>query len=197
MSKVLFFDTETLDIKPTSVILSAGLVCFDSGEDYTFDDLVDLGVNLKFDVRTQKAAGRTISKDTVAWWRKQGPNAQKVILPSDMDIRYDDMCYAIDSYVNEAGFNRKNGLAYCRGPDFDFSLMKDLYWQQEKDIFAFFNCVRDVRTVLAVMLGNKLKLFEKSFEVPKNFVPHNSLHDCCVDVLKIQKAIQYFETGEM
>lgn len=72
-------DIETLDTRPSAVVLSIGVVLFNRrNADVPFKEL-----NLKFGKREfrdeQIMMGRTISKDTAQWWRGQDPEAKSCL----------------------------------------------------------------------------------------------------------------------
>lgn len=63
-NKYMMCDLETLDTTPHGVILSAGLLVFDL-EGNTYQEYYQ-----EYDVLDQLSQGRTVSPETVAWWRK-------------------------------------------------------------------------------------------------------------------------------
>lgn len=69
----LMLDLETLDNKPSSVILSIGAVAFDPETDAVNTDLT-FHKFLRLD--EQLARGRTVSESTVLWWLDQDDTAR-------------------------------------------------------------------------------------------------------------------------
>ncbi len=66
-------DFETLDTKPSSHLLSAGLTVFDLHQQTTLRKLAEQSLHLVFDERGQDL--RTKSHDTIAWWKEQDEQA--------------------------------------------------------------------------------------------------------------------------
>jgi hypothetical protein len=71
----VMFDLETLDTKPSAVVLSLGAVKFDPRQKGLDPDAERLSLRLEID--PQSAMGRTISDDTIAWWATQSKEAQE------------------------------------------------------------------------------------------------------------------------
>lgn len=65
-------DLETLDNRPTSVILSIGAVLFDR-------DTGELGTRVYYEINLDDAmAAGTVSGSTLSWWMQQGDKARRV-----------------------------------------------------------------------------------------------------------------------
>lgn len=60
----LMIDFETLDTKPTAVVLSLGVVLFNKHN-------ILASAKFDFEIAGQMANGRTISPDTIMWWLNQ------------------------------------------------------------------------------------------------------------------------------
>lgn len=195
----VFFDMETMSTKPNAVVLSLGLLAVDSKSDpdeMDFDDLVNDGIELKFDARSQVANGRHVEKDTMEWWKTQGEEAKRVLKPQPTDIPFSEIIESINNFFEEKNLNMKRTKFYCRGPDFDFSILKDLYWQANAEIPIKYWNVRDTRTVIDTLLGSDAKFVYK-MDNPPSFIHHNALHDCAMDVLRIRRAQLYLLNGKI
>jgi len=188
---VVIFDFETLHTVPETVVLSLGMIVVDSQKDYTFQELIDSGMHIKIDVKSQVKLGRKIGSDTLAWWKKQGKSASYIIDPSNDDIDITDMIPAMRKFLKDNGYDYHNHLVYSRGSHFDFPILDDIarsLW--EKNPLNHWN-VRDIRTVIDTMLGTtrgKIDLKDH-----KDFVAHNALHDSAMDFLRIRKCIEMIE----
>ena len=76
----LMCDFETLDLLPSAVVLSIGVVEFFPDRwtpQSTEEDLVGEKFYSTFDIQSQIDQGRTISADTLCWWMNQGSEAKK------------------------------------------------------------------------------------------------------------------------
>jgi len=73
------FDLETLDTKPTAVILSLGAVKFDPKTQSVPDQLPKL--LLKFDIDAQNDLGRTTSEDTIMVGQATCPHTRRSVWP--------------------------------------------------------------------------------------------------------------------
>src|SRR4051812_25387336 len=69
----VMIDTETLDTKPTAVILSIGACRFNEL------DIDSNGFYRAITIESNMDEGRTISASTLRWWMKQEPAAQAVM----------------------------------------------------------------------------------------------------------------------
>ncbi|MCA9367021.1 3'-5' exoribonuclease [Candidatus Kaiserbacteria bacterium] len=179
----LVFDLETLDTRPTGVILSLGVVMFDITQTNTFEELVSQGMNIYLDQQQQKEAGRTVSQDTLNWWDQQGAAAQECLNnPHQLD------CKKLHIYMNAlyTALNfqpdRKNTRWFSRGA-FDANFIEDFchtfgltppykYWAW-----------RDSRSYLdGAGIGTRNEKMAK----PEGFIQHNSHHDSAFEAMMLQ-----------
>lgn len=179
----LVFDLETLDTSPTGIILSMGVVMFDITQLNTFDELVSQGMNIYFDQKQQEKAGRTVSKDTLNWWEKQGKEAAECLNnPHQLD------CRKLHKYMNalyEAlNFqpDRKANRWFSRG-HFDASFIENFCKTFEIDPpykYWTWRCARSYLDGLGIGTRNE------KMEKPANMVPHNSHHDAAFEAMMLQ-----------
>ena len=96
----VIFDFESLGLSENSVLLSLGVVVFDTSDFYiqsdgvetTFNKLLKKGLYIKMDVKDQiEKYGRTIDKSTLMWWTEQGEDAQKVLKKTENDVKLSEM----------------------------------------------------------------------------------------------------------
>lgn len=204
MAKGIVFDLEALDNKPTSVVLDLAAVVFDTDDNNSFRDIIadsNRTFHVKFDVRGQIKSGRSVGKQTVAWWANQGEEARAILKPSVRDVSLTDGMARFREFCEWHGINKSNGQAYCRGQSFDFAIIADivdkLEWEIGYSMFpvAFWN-QNDIRTALRWVMAapdlRKLPIKRGAFE---GFVAHNSVHDCAKDVILLQTALRY-ATGQ-
>jgi hypothetical protein len=208
MYKAILFDWETLGNKPTSVVLDLAAVVFNLDGDDVFEDLIvdpDRTFRAKFDVTEQLSIWkRTTDKSTIAWWKQQGEDAQKVLKPdSRLDVSLEEGMTKFKDFANRHKItNSKETLGYVRGQSFDFPILANVVQSIWPDFdytmfpVAFWN-QRDTRTALAhdlcTPMNTKCPLPEGIF---KEFVAHNSIHDCARDVISLQRAWKY-KLGEI
>lgn len=189
-------DFETLGQTDDAVLLSVGVLIIDpeildpENPQKTFDDLVESGLYVKIDATNQvKKYNRRVSKETVDWWSKQGPEAKAVLARSVDDVDLINVAGLIESYLKANNFN---GHLWSRG-------MIDGRWLQ-----SMCSCTntdvpsapwwthRDVRTCIDVLCGTTRGYLPKSHSFgPNGFIAHNPVHDCARDVIQMMIAYGY------
>lgn len=193
----ILFDFETVDVRPTAIVLDLAAVVFHESEVDSFKDLINSPERMfrvKFDVRTQK--GRTVDQSTLEWWAKQSDDAREVFNPSSIDVSIQEGIIAFRDFCKRSGVDPKNSLAYVRGASFDFSIlaniMRTVFNATEDDFPVKFWLQRDVRTAISfAMLDPHLRKLPVPKGLFEGFVMHNSVHDCCKDVILLQHALGY------
>src|SRR5471030_282667 len=93
MNNVITIDTETLDIKPSAVVLSIGGFAFDvTNYAETQSSILAITCDQKFsgysvnafyglvDTFDQLMMGRSVSRETQQWWRSQGEGAHEALI---------------------------------------------------------------------------------------------------------------------
>jgi DNA polymerase III epsilon subunit-like protein len=158
-------DLETYATTPDAVILSIGAV--DSKYGIQFYKEVSLN--------SQKYV-RYIEPKTVEWWTQQTIPAPVNGTTSIVDVLDD-----FNRYINGFG---QDVLLWCKGTDFDITILYHAMRQYNIVPAWKYNAVRDLRTLI--------KMFP---EVPKptNFQPHNALEDAICQMTHL-KNIQYHIT---
>lgn len=162
MKPAVMIDIETFDTAATAVILSIGAVRMDMESlsvihDQTF--YVECDSN---------QPSRTRSNDTLKWWLQQGgcPCLGTVQLPQ-----------ALKSLTN---WVLEGVEIWCKGTDFDTTILAHAYKQHSLEVPWKYNSVRDCRTIF--------KTFPSPIAYPSN--NHNALEDAknqaaqLVDILK-------------
>ena len=115
----IMVDFETLDTKPTAVVLSVGMVMFDENKirGYRY---------FKFDVQTQLDAGRTVSAKTLAWWTNQSEKAREVLSPHVTDITLVTFNDQLTTWLLERGIRTEDAHVWGNGNDFDIPILNSI-----------------------------------------------------------------------
>ena len=117
----VMLDLETLDTKPTAVVLAIGAVFFDpkTGElgQRFYQELAN-------DVESQLAMGRTMSYKTIQWWMKQGDKARELFNPLENNSAPRTL-HTLNLFQNFLGPLKPN--IWGNGSDFDNMLLASLY----------------------------------------------------------------------
>ena len=134
----IMIDLETLDTKPSSVILSVGLVAFD--DEKIYDTLYVVPP-----AQPQLDLGRTVSFSTIAWWMQQSTEAKSVF--KEQEKNQSSLKYA--TYLSEiANFIQSYPKAklYSYGSDFDLVILSHAFNHANMKVPWFFTNNRCFRT---------------------------------------------------
>ena len=182
-------DLETLDTKPSAVVLSVGFLIYDENKQQSFDELLLDGHQIVLDIQPQLNKGRTISKSTLQFWMEQDNEARNGLfygeeIVSDIPQLFN---FVIKNFkqVYECKLDLKNLPIQCRGQDFDIPMIRDLMEQFDLNFpFPHWKS-RDLRTIYEEN-NFKYKQFEDNHK-PSEFIKHNALHDCAMDAFMLQR----------
>lgn len=141
----VMFDLETLDTKPSAVILSLGAVKFDPRQKGFDPDTERLSLRLEID--PQSTMGRTISDDTIAWWATQSKEAQEAAFGDVNRVTVEDAIEQFHKFV----WNSER--VWSQG-SFDVNIMEHLYTSIGKPYAWQYWQVRDSRTLFDFIDGN-------------------------------------------
>lgn len=144
----IMIDIETLDTIPSAIILSIGAVAFKPEHEMDF----------YIEIFTDSQYTRTSSLNTLAWWKNQ-KNFPKH--PS-VDLTYALTCLSV--WISDVSGTR-TPIIWCKGTDFDVTILADAYRQHKLPIPWRYNKVRDCRTIF------------ETFGVPITGASHNALAD--------------------
>lgn len=178
-----------------SAVLDLSAVAFvhnpDSGELPDFNQMIENGFNTKFDLRSQKGV-RIIDRGTLGWWKKQSPEAQKILLPSDKDVTVEVGHRRFATWIEEQGLTRQSKI-WCRGNSFDFPILAHCLHQSgiPANLMGGFWNQRDIRTRIETLLGDDITDCPLPKDAIPGFIAHNSLHDCAKDVMSLFYAYRY------
>lgn len=109
----IMIDLETLDTKPSSVILSIGLVAFD-------ENGIKEQLYLVPTIQDQLDMGRTVSESTLTWWMGQKDEAKAV-------FKHQPKVNFLNAMLQVSGFagRFKKGKVWGYGASFDPVLLED------------------------------------------------------------------------
>lgn len=171
--KHLMIDIETLDTKPSSVVLSIGAVLFDKDNICTQDNCY-----MELKLFPQLIKQRTISKETCQWWYKQ-PLSLKTQLK--LDVEPFNALIKLNKYISENIEDINKLKVWGKGPNFDISIIESLMCDFDIPILWKFWNVRCVRTFIEYQKVPKL-----DFEGRQ----HNALDDALHQVKLIQYGLK-------
>lgn len=166
-------DLESLDLRPSALILSVGLSAFtlQGGEVSTFYAVPSKEVQL--------LAGRTTDAGTKKWWDKQEPEAKAVLdLPGVPVLEVMDGIDAFFKRFSDNGNHVAGVWGY--GSDFDNAMIQDFYatfgrrvpWRYTRN-----RCGRTVVALANVPFG------------PSTGIHHNALDDARFQARMIREAL--------
>lgn len=185
--KLFSMDIETLHTCAKSVVLSLGFCVFDDEKEQTFDEIVNDGVEVFFNVEDQLAKGRLISNSTMEWWGQQGEDARRVLAAEDTITPREFFDKVFYPYLERMDMHQAWAMKNCRwvtrGPHFDIAIMDDLFLDYNvTSPWKYYN-IRDIRTWLECHgMPDNLKLVK-----PQSMVAHNALHDAAFDAWMMQQ----------
>lgn len=177
----LMIDLETLGTFMNAPVVTIGACFFDpvTGEiGDKFYRKIDMADAMKFG---------TVDPETLRWWLKQDPAAQKELTSGDSKLStvLNDLTAFYNSGTDAAVFGN--------GPTFDVTILDYAYWKclGQKAPWPFWN-VRDVRTVVQLAEG----LVKKPAAFTKGGVAHNALDDCIFQVGYVSKMWRALRGGK-
>lgn len=170
--KHVMVDLETLGTVASSVIMSIGAVKFDLDS----NGIDDNGFYASISIDSNLAVGRQINEDTLLWWLKQSPEAQKVFHESKQSLEA-----ALENFSEWFGQGRGSDktLIWSNGADFDLPMLAHAYhlygWTPP---WVFYNS-RCVRTYKNLPIA-------KDVAKPAAGVAHNALADAINQARHVQ-----------
>ncbi|NIT13215.1 MAG: hypothetical protein GTN99_02925 [Candidatus Dadabacteria bacterium] len=185
--KELMVDLETLDVKPTAVVVSFAAIPFDMDKKLSFIEMVDGGHPVlyhKLAVEPQITGGRTVSASTLGWWLTQEEDARTDIALACgkenplLDL-HGPLCRFYE-FAKEYECERIWG----NGPSFDNAILRSLFDDLETEFPFKYNVDRDLRTLV--------DMTQESYvvETPEGMVPHHPVHDAAFQIVRAQIAWQ-------
>lgn len=163
--KNVMVDVESLAVTADAVVMSVGAVEFElSGEiGRTFYASISIDSNQEL--------GRRITEDTLVWWMRQSPDAQRVFQEAKVSLR--------QALEDLSSWFPEDAKAWADGTDFDLPMLAHAYSQLQMTVpWDFWNsrCVRTVRDLPGAEAVQRIK--------PS--VAHNALEDAIAQAKTVQ-----------
>jgi hypothetical protein len=159
-----------------------------TSDPYTYEELLSNCKTIKFNVEEQvNTYNRTISKETVAWWKEQNKEAQKQLAPSseDISIRY------LHQFLIDNIDLKNHKKAFTRGNTFDPIFMDSLLKESGQVNPMHWGSIRDTRSYIEGMsFGSKLNNNYMPEGLKDKFIAHDPCHDIALDVMRMQTLAQ-------
>ena len=191
-------DYEMIGPSPHGIVVELSYVPFldDPHNPPTFQELITKGRKYKFDIKKQP--GRIKDAKTIAWWKQQDKEAQKILYPSadDLDLYEGHKRFLED--LKTDGVSRWQSFDYIRGPEFDRPILNSVIREMTGELdtfetmpFVFWNS-RDVRTAIENrLLARGVTTTPLRRGMLDGFIQHDSIHDCAKDALMLIYALRY------
>ncbi|WP_261281758.1 3'-5' exonuclease [Serratia fonticola] len=197
MFNTITIDTETMDVKPSAVILSIGGFAFDIQDvDGVQTSILEIARNPEqasyspaafyglVDTFGQLMQGRTVSAQTQQWWQKQEEETHEALAGQREPLS--------QALVNLTAWIQKHPDAriFFRGTDFDGSILENAYRTCGLTCPWHFAGKRDVRTYIDAMVKGTKGYLPKTHQPCFAMVKHHSLHDAMNDAEQMAIAYQ-------
>ena len=163
-------DLETLDVRPTSVVLTLGGVKFDP----TNESEPNSEMYFKISVDDQHNYERTVNDSTIEWWTKQADHIREEAFDQSEAITVEEACARIAKW--SVGVDTFWGQGY----GFDFTMIEDLFRNIERPVPWQFWQVLDSRTLFKMISKDPRKSMQTDL--------HNALADAYFQAKAIQLA---------
>ena len=185
---MFMFDIETLDTESTAVVLSASIIHFEIGNEYSYEDLLARALFVKFNVKEQlQNYKRVANKRTIEWWDQQHEFVRKTSLVPDSvtDCSVIDGINYIKNYM--AQFPEKEQTMWARG-SLDQMVIDSLCYASDQEPIANYAVWRDVRTAVDLLTetskGGYCDIVHPTFQ-RHNVIKHHPTHDCALDIMML------------
>jgi hypothetical protein len=193
MNECVIYDFETLSQDQNKgVVISLAILSYSESRfvsnPYTYEELLDNCKKIKFNVAEQvNKYNRTISKETLGWWKAQNKEAQKQLAPSSEDVSI-DLLY--DFLVENIDL-KNHKKAFTRGNTFDPIFMDSLLKENNRVNPMHWGSIRDTRSYIeGLAFGSTLSNKFIPDGLNEKFIPHDPSHDIVMDVMRMQTLIQ-------
>jgi hypothetical protein len=181
-----------MGVESTTVILSAAIVYIDATKANTWESLYSDALFVKFSVKDQiENYGRTVDKDTIAWWNKQCDLVkQQSFFPKKDDLPAEQGIEILRNYINQH-CNPENTLIFTRG-SLDQMSIDSLCKAVGVDLLVRYSNYRDMRTYVDLVATNPKRGYcdIDASKYPgiwdRNVViKHNPVDDIVLDALQL------------
>ena len=216
-SAQIILDLETMSTDQDGVILSIGLLFIrDSDIGKSVEELASNCLSIKLDAKEQLKAGRTTSKDVMAFWEKQSKEARAVIRPSVDDFKAADAWTLIVNKIDELNIDVSNNSTtqFWQRGDMDFRMINDYFrdfgFKESFEQYFDWRKVRDIKTfiwtanlinygaynkysvpcdeAIADKTGQSLIWWDyvRDFSKEHNLVAHDAVSDCLIQAEQLR-----------
>jgi hypothetical protein len=174
-------DLETLDTRPTSVILSIGAVLFDARGGQPSKRPYYRVLKLQ----SQLNRGRTVSESTLLWWADQSEAARAEV------FRPAGRSHPVEALQDLAAYLKPARRVWAQGPD--YVILTDMARQLGIKMPWAYNSVRDVRTI-----REEAGMLESWAPADNDFdlTPHHPVSDCLWQVAVVTEARRRLHLGK-
>ena len=181
---MFMFDIETLGTESTSVVLSASIIHFEFGEKYTYQELVERALFVKFNASEQvEKYKRVITKESIEWWSKQAELPRKIsFVPKKSDLPALEGIAKIKKYIKENGGAEQ--MFWARG-SLDQMVIDSLCLAIGEERITQYNNWRDVRTAVDFLSESSKNGYcpVKNFNADLHVIKHIPQNDCALDIM--------------
>ncbi len=176
----MMVDLETLDTKPSAVVLSVGAVIWETMYNPASDAL-SYDIRERFmrvlDMEEQFTRGRTVSQSTLLWWQDQDSTAKAEAfnpVRQSVETVLDDFMAFVSHYSFEDSADKKIKAFWASPVAFDLPIWEDLAMTFSGYVPWRYNQRYDVRTVV-----REANISAKNHEDPELVgIPHTPIYDC-------------------
>jgi hypothetical protein len=178
----IMFDLETLDTKPSAVVLSVGAVAWDTEYGLTDRRTMKYIIKdrfyriIKFDAQLEMK--RTVSEDTLLWWHRQDKNSIQEAFNS-VRVPLEFVLSGLYGFFRDHNLNS----AWAAPATFDFPIWENLSDMYDVEVPWKYNKKYDVHTVVKESgLSARDVIYEGSG------VAHTPIYDCERQINLLTKA---------
>lgn len=140
----VMIDIETLDVLPSSVVLSVGLVTF---SEFNYNEPKNKK-HLVLNIEEQQ--NRTQSESTLAFWEKQDPEIKAAAFSGDK-LSVKEALFQILEYFDDIRETNHIDLVWGQGYGFDMTILESLFRENLLTPPWKFNQTRDSRTLFGLL----------------------------------------------
>ena len=180
---IFCFDVETLSTGQDAIILSAAILWFDEKKEYSYQNLLDNTLFVKFNAKEQKQKyNRKVDKNTIEWWNKQCEAVKKISLyPMETDLSLSDGFYLIRDYIKKHTIGSE--VVWTRG-SLDQFVVDDVCKNSLKiDLLFNYSQYMDMRTAINLLKTTAKGGYCSVSDLDLNLIyKHDPKHDVCFDV---------------
>ena len=187
MINTIVIDTETMDTRPSALILSIGAIAFDIADlAGTQESILHVSrepdLNIYFEhafyglvsAYDQLMLCRTVSRDTQMFWREQAEVAKEALEGENLALG--EQLERLKSWIGQQGPAR----VFFRGTDFDGAILESAYRTCKIKCPWHFAGKRDVRTYIDAMTKGRTGYVD-GHQPCFMMIPHHALHDAMRD----------------